>query len=90
MDELKPCPFCGGKARTSFRQYRFKGQNYYGEKLIRYAFYGICNTCKATGAKIMADIHCGFKAEREEKQYYQELAAEAWNRRADLPEPPKE
>lgn len=83
MARLKPCPFCGGKARTSFRQYKFKGQNGYGEKLIRYAFYGICNVCKATGVKIMADIHCGFKAEREEKQFYLDIAAEAWNRRAD-------
>ena len=80
--ELKPCPFCGGKAKISFRQIKYYGQNGYGEKLIKYAFYGMCNRCKAKGSVITADIHCGLKAEREEKAFWSDKAVELWNRRA--------
>ena len=89
MAELKPCPFCGGKAKVSYRQYRFKGQYDDGTKRIKFAFYGICNRCKATGGTVTGEIHCGLVRSRDDFRFYEELAAEAWNGRADLPEPPE-
>lgn len=79
--ELKPCPFCGGKAKISNRQYRFIGQCDDGTKRIKFAFYGICNRCKATGSTITGEIHCGLVRSRDDFAFYEELAAEAWNRR---------
>ena len=83
MADLKPCPFCGGKAKVSYRQYRFKGQYDDGTKRIKFAFYGICNRCKATGGTVTGEIHCGLVQSRDDFRFYEELAAEAWNRRAD-------
>lgn len=30
--EIKKCPFCGGNAKVSFKDYKFGGQNYRGDK----------------------------------------------------------
>lgn len=80
--KLRECPFCSGKAHISSRQYKFLGQSDFGWKLIRYAFYGICNKCKATGSKVFGDVHCGQPCqERIERKQFYEQAAEAWNRR---------
>lgn len=81
--ELRECPFCGGKAKVSYRQYRFMGQYDDGTKRIKFAFYGICNRCKATGGTITGEIHCGLVKSRDDFAFYEELAAETWNRRAD-------
>lgn len=81
--DLKPCPFCGGKARISHREYRYKGINGYGVKLIKTAFYGMCNKCKATGSKIFEDIHYWNGNTGEEIEKASIKAAKAWNRRAD-------
>ena len=79
--ELKPCPFCGGKAKVSHRQYRFIGQYDDGTKRIRFAFYGICNRCKAKGSTILGEIHCGLVKSNDDFEFYEGIAAEAWNRR---------
>lgn len=52
MEELKPCPFCGGRGRISFKQYRFIGQNDFGDKKISYRVQVICNRCKSRGKPI--------------------------------------
>lgn len=53
--ELKPCPFCGGTARISFRQGRYFGQNYFGNKKLQYHVQVICNRCKARGRLVTTD-----------------------------------
>ena len=98
MDKLKPCPFCGGEARLSFKDYAFYGQNYIGDKKKKYRVQVICNRCYSRGKPIVtgwlinpdpyASIFVlGRKTntfEQEEMfEPYVRRAIEAWNRRAD-------
>lgn len=54
MAELLPCPFCGGKARISFKDYRFYGWNCVThEKSVSYRVQVICNKCKSRGKPII-------------------------------------
>lgn len=55
MTELKPCPFCGGKGKISFKDYRFMGCDYKGYKTIRYRVQVICNKCKSRGKPIITE-----------------------------------
>lgn len=52
---LKLCPFCGGKANVSFKQYAFKGQNDFGDKKLKYRVQVICNRCKSRGKPVITD-----------------------------------
>lgn len=53
-NELKPCPFCGGKARISFKDYRFYGWDCIThQKIISYRVQVICNKCKSRGKPII-------------------------------------
>ena len=95
MEELKPCPFCGGKARISFKDYLFMGRNYYGDAKKKYRVQAICNRCHSRGKPIITDWlinpdpyatkYCRPYAERPEQDemfnHYIEQAIEAWNRR---------
>ena len=53
MTELKPCPFCKGKAKVSFRDYRFNGYNAFGERIVSYRVQVICNKCKSRGMPVI-------------------------------------
>ena len=55
MTELKSCPFCGGKGKVSFKGYLFIGQNYRGDKKIRYRVQVICNKCRSRGRPIITE-----------------------------------
>lgn len=53
-NKLKPCPFCGGKARISFKDYRFDGWNSVAHFIAKsYRVQVICNKCKSRGKPII-------------------------------------
>lgn len=52
MNKLKPCPFCGGKAKINARQARFCGKSYDGNVKISWAIYIKCNKCHSRGKPI--------------------------------------
>lgn len=93
--KLKPCPFCGGKARISFCDYKFIGQNFKGDKKIKYRVQAICNKCYSRGMPIITDglinprPYCMIKGDslvgRQAEMFnpYIDKAIEAWNRRVD-------
>lgn len=60
MQELKACPFCGGKARVSFKDVEFGGKNYLGDRKVKYRFQVICNKCYSRGKPVKTDwlINC--------------------------------
>lgn len=53
MDELKPCPFCGGEGKVSFKDYRFIGYNGLGDKKVSYRVQVICKKCRSRGKPII-------------------------------------
>lgn len=53
--ELKPCPFCGGKGRLSFKDYAFGGRNGRSDVKKKYRLQIICNKCKSRGKPIITD-----------------------------------
>lgn len=55
MEQLKPCPFCGGNGKISFKDHRFVGQNAKGDKKIVYRVQVICNKCRSRGKPIFTD-----------------------------------
>lgn len=66
MSELKPCPFCGGKAE--YKTYMSQPTLFSSSK--RHIYY-ICGDCEAQTKAFRESVH--YSAE--------EKAAEAWNRR---------
>lgn len=55
MLEIKPCPFCGGKAKINARQSGFHGRNFEGNKKISWTIYIKCNKCHSRGKPIKTD-----------------------------------
>lgn len=80
MDEikLKPCPFCGGKAKVSFANPHFFLKKWHN----RLVFAG-CPKCGATTSLFNAFNHTGspIRNEYNTERAFQR-AADAWNRRA--------
>lgn len=56
MSELKPCPFCGGRAKLSFADVEFGGINYRGDRKLKYRFQVICNKCHSRGKPVKTDF----------------------------------
>ena len=88
MEELKPCPFCGGKAKVMAREKKFFGWRGNGLKVKSYFAYCACNRCRARGNPVSTS-----PSSEEPITYtgkyrkwflpYIDRAVEAWNRRAD-------
>ena len=72
-EQLKPCPFCGGK---DLKFYFSKGRG----DLHEYAFTGIC--CQNKDCGVVVQLHLLDADEWTEKSAY-EFCSEIWNRRAD-------
>ena len=52
MAELKPCPFCGGKGKVSFKDKYWGGWNGRGDHQKSYSVQVICNKCHSRGKPI--------------------------------------
>ena len=98
MTELDTCPFCGGSAKISFKDYEYGGQNAFGDKKRKYRLQAICNKCKSRGKPIITDwlinpnpyiTSCwrgkGRGNENADLMFaaYIERVIEAWNRRVN-------
>ena len=55
MEGLRPCPFCGGKARVSFKDCEFGGHNGFGDRKMKYRIQVICNKCHSRGRPVKTD-----------------------------------
>lgn len=55
MEQIRSCLFCGGRGRVSFKDARFTGQNYRGDKKIVYRVQIICNRCSSRGKPIRTE-----------------------------------
>lgn len=53
--ELRNCPFCGGKAKVSLKDYRFCGYSDRGDRKICYRVQVICNKCRSRGRPIITE-----------------------------------
>lgn len=82
MIDLKPCPFCGGKAFLSRRQMRLIGWNDICQKEAQYGEQAICGTCHARGPLYSRVIIFPSEEHRAAFRWLEESASEAWNRRA--------
>lgn len=84
MNELKPCPFCGGDGLLNWHQAEYYGQNCFGAKKIKFTGYIYCTKCRSRGAPVsfVSDRVgcCGWSTELRDAMFPK--AAEAWNRRA--------
>ena len=84
-NELKPCPFCGGKGRLNYRQTKYYGENEIGAKKIKFTGYIVCNKCRSRGKPVSVvydKVDCmGWV--KELREILLPLTSEDWNRRAD-------
>lgn len=46
---INSCPFCGGRAKVTAREYKFGGWNGWGESRRKYQVRVMCNRCHAYG-----------------------------------------
>ena len=82
MAELKPCPFCGGKAKYSERQMRWYGTNWLGERKIKFGGQVICQRCHARGS-LFSRTAITPREYGATTSWLYDRATEAWNRRAE-------
>lgn len=52
---LLGCPHCKGNGKVSFKDHRFVGQNFRGDKKLVYRVQVICNKCRSRGKPVFTD-----------------------------------
>ena len=73
IDELKPCPFCGGEAKTEVAYITCGGDDLLLRATVFCSSCGVSRTVKFNAMRVPFDKYVGqFKA-----------AADMWNRRAE-------
>ena len=82
MEDLKRCPFCGGKAKFSIRQMGYFGHNVFGQKRIKIGGQVICQRCHARGSLFSANVTIPGN-EKQLSTWIKESAENAWNRRVN-------
>lgn len=79
MDNLKPCPFCGGEAE--FRLIRTDN----GNSTLEFQFRISCKVCRMGNYSVVNRVRINFNSDG--KLYFdtdeRERAIEAWNRRVN-------
>lgn len=78
---LSQGPFCEGKAKIVRRQMRFLGQNYVGQKKIKYGIQAMCQRCHARGSLYSRVVIYPSLEYQAAFDWLEEKATEAWNRR---------
>lgn len=53
--ELLPCPHCNGNGKVSFKDHRFIGENFRGDKKLVYRVQVICNKCRSRGKPVLTE-----------------------------------
>ena len=84
MEQLKPCPFCGGEnIKMMHKDIGFIGWNGFGAKKIKYQSYAMCNKCYSKGAPATCEYEVDTERGRAVLEENDQKAATAWNRRAE-------
>ena len=79
MNELKPCPFCGGEAKFFTKTFSERGAS----KCWQFGI--VCTGCKVVFPRADYKIELTFGTDGEIKVTVdeREISAEAWNRRTN-------
>lgn len=80
-NELKPCPFCGGKALLRTRELYYYGRNDHGDKKVRQSVYCYCGKCKARSSPVVETIVKPLENPNYIPVDMYEKAFEYWNER---------
>ena len=90
MDELKPCPFCGGTKLKIERKSRLAGWNGLDMRVEMHTFSVRCNTCHARGGAVGGRVMNDSRTRGHQlpdwattDKTLEAKAAEAWNRRGN-------
>lgn len=81
------CPFCGGRAKVSYKNCRFYGWNGLGQRKMKYRVQVICNKCRSRGKPIITDWlidpnpYANTEKQIEMFKPYVEKAINSWNTR---------
>ena len=91
MNELKPCPFCGGTKLKIDRKSRLAGWNGLDMRVEMHTYSVRCNTCHARGGAVGGRVmnerftRCAQLPDwATTDNALEEKAIEAWNRRGDV------